>query len=191
MTLMPFVLLRACAAAAVLTLAGCGTMSAVADGDGADAGAAYVYGRFELVGAMPIGSITSSFACEDGSSFAVAFKPGDDAVQVVKVSPGVCSLRGWIFTDGTGVKTRRAYVGTTPKKLRFEPGTMLYVGDFEVRMKIETLGTIAQKRWSVTDAKNAFDATTRSAQASLPGAKSLKAVNATATAVAAAPQAVR
>ncbi len=194
MNLMPSTLLRACAAAAVLTLTGCGTMNAPGDttADGDDANASYAYGRYELVGSADhIGSITSTFACEDGSTFAVGFKPGAAAVQAVKVSPGVCSLRGWIFTDASGAKTRRPYMGRLLKKVRFEPGTMIYIGDLEARVKIEALGTIAQKRWSVTDPKDAFDATTRSAQASLPNAKSLKTVNATATAVATAAQVVR
>lgn len=189
MNLMPSTLLRVCAAAAALTLAGCGTMNAPADtnADGDDANAAYAYGRFELVDSTDhIGSITTTFACEDGSSFAIGFKPGAAAVQAVKVSPGVCSLRGWVFTDASGAKTRRSYVGKLLKKVRLVPGTMLYIGDLEARMKTETLGTIVQKRWSVSDPKDAFDATTRSAHANVPSTKSLKTVNATATAVATA-----
>ena len=182
MKLMSSVLPRACAAALALTLAACGTLNGGDNAAGADDGvanAAYVYGRFDLAGAEAIGSIASTFACEDGSSFGIAFKPGAAAVQAVKVNPGVCSLRGWTFTDASGAKTRRHYVGTQLKKLKFEAGTMLYIGDFEARMKIETLGTIEQKRWSVTDAKNAFGATTRSAQASLPGSHVLRTINAT------------
>jgi hypothetical protein len=186
-------LLRAAAGAAAVILAGCGTMhfSSGADrGKALETDAAYAYGRFELVGggggAEYVGSIGLSFACEDGSTFTLGFRTGAGATQAVKVNPGVCSLRAFVFTDSTVRKSERAYTGALLKSIKFEPGTMQYIGDFQGQMKQQTLGTMVQTRWNVTDVKDAFVATTQTAQQSWPNATSFKTVNAMAAPPAAA-----
>lgn len=154
-------------------LAGCATAqfdAGLEQGHKLDPQRTYVYGRFQILDLHPIDvalnaydSIGLRFSCERGQSFTVGFL-AKDPEQVLEVPTDTCSLDQIVFTKGS--KAARAspppkkYAGPLLQKIRFERGSVNYLGDFEGRMK-HTYGAYqSTTEWKVTDIKDRFRETT-------------------------------
>src|SRR5262245_1842411 len=135
---------------------------------------AYLYGRFYIEAqksALALdGHQTMGFtiACASGESYTLRFS-NDEALQVIKIKPSVCSLTEFIYTNSDGqVRSRKKAPERLMKDARFDAGKAYYLGDFYAATTTTQIGNTISRNWNVKDAKDDYGNTSNAMRAAYP-----------------------
>jgi hypothetical protein len=141
---------------------------------------AFVYGRFYVAtppsssGLDGHPSMGLVMGCDNKREYRIRFDD-EEPIVAVTVVPSSCWIMDVIFSDGDGRLLGTASLGSSSPlyNMRFEPGKAYYVGDFYGEIT-ETHGT---RDFSLTDARDAFEATTRALLVEFPNLRSTPTVD--------------
>lgn len=122
---------------------------------------AFVYGRFHVDASSFLGfdgpGMGLVMGCDDKREYRIRFDD-DKPLVVVAVVPSACWIMDAVFTDGDGRRLGTDALSSSPLyNMRFEPGKAYYVGDFDG----EITESDGARHFRITDARDAFEATTR------------------------------
>jgi hypothetical protein len=140
---------------------------------------AFVYGRFHVAtppsssGLDGHPSMGLVMGCDNKREYRIRFDDEKPLVAVAVV-PSACWIMDVIFSDGDGRLLGTTSFDSIPLyNMRFEAGKAYYVGDFDGEIT-ETYGA---RHFRITDARDAFEATTRALLVEFPNLRSTPAVD--------------
>jgi hypothetical protein len=142
----------------------------------------YLYGRFAIdapeviLGMDSHPSMGFVIQCASGkakNTYTIRFSV-DAPLQVIKIAPGVCTLREFVYSDADGfVKGRRAAPEGLMKNAVFEPATAYYLGDYGARASVG----YSNMNWDLTSVQEDYEGATRELDATFPNLASLPRQN--------------
>jgi hypothetical protein len=176
---------RLCAGAAGLVVAaGCASYTPTIDKEDKPTGKeAYLYGRFHMNAAAHKLAIQGhqtmgfTFKCADEKSYTVKFDR-DQPLQVVKISPGSCSLTEIVYSDADGfLKSRKPAPQVMQRAAVFEAGKAYYLGDFYAEGNQTSGGGRVSWNWRITNVANDYRGTTEKLRLAFPHLSTLPTEN--------------
>ncbi|HLL04262.1 MAG TPA: hypothetical protein VK539_27000 [Myxococcaceae bacterium] len=164
-------------------LSGCaGYTRSINKGEPVQPEAAYLYGSFTIntppfwLGLDSYATMGFAIACKsarESTTYTIRFSK-DDPLQVIKIAPGQCTLREFVYTDGDGiVKARKPAPGGLMKDAVFEKGKAYYLGDYKAHA---TLGS-ANWFWDIDRAWDNYSTTTEELKLNFPNLAVLESEN--------------
>lgn len=161
---------------AALVLSGCvHYTTSVSYEEAPRAGAAYLYGRFQLRSSRDhwrlAGHVKMGFRveCSSGESYLVRFMV-TAPLQVIEIEPATCSMTEIVFTSSSNeIVGRKPVPPELMRNERFEVGKAYYIGDFYGTTDESALGT----EWKVERIRHAYESTTSTLKSWFPGFASM------------------
>jgi hypothetical protein len=144
---------------------------------------AYLYGRFYIEakgGKLALdGHQTMGFVIKCASGETYTFRSSNDnALQVIKIAPSMCSLTEIVHTNADGqVRSRKS----APEKLmhdaRFDAGKAYYLGDFYAEAATSVQGRTVSSVWNIKTVRNDYNNTSAALKAAYPNLAALPTEN--------------
>ena len=161
------------ALSAAAAISGCAYTRPIDGSDKAEAGSAYVYGRFSIDAPQNFLTMGLSMSCSDGSNYIMRFDR-KDPVQAFRVKPAECQVREIVYsTSFDQVKTRKPidlkHLGT----LNIAPQAAYYIGDYfaVATQNSYTSGntTTTNYNWQISRVRFDYGVTTADLNKKYPG----------------------
>lgn len=143
--------------------------------------AAYLYGSFAIntpaiwLGLDSYATMGFGIACQSAQAsmtYTIRFSK-DEPLQVIKIAPGQCTLREFVYTDGDGlVKGRKPAPDGLMKNAVFEKGKAYYLGDYKAHV---SLGS--RWFWDIDGAWDHYSTTTGELRRNFPNLAVLETEN--------------
>jgi hypothetical protein len=141
---------------------------------------AYLYGRFYIEaksGKLALdGHQTMGFVIKCASGETYTFRSSNDnALQVIKIAPSMCSLTEIVHTNADGqVRSRKSAPEKLMRDARFDAGKAYYLGDFYAEAATPTRGAYY---WNIKAVRNDYNNTSAALKAAYPNLAALPTEN--------------
>jgi hypothetical protein len=141
---------------------------------------AYLYGRFYVEaknGKLALdGHQTMGFVIKCASGKTYTFRSSNDnALQVIKITPSMCSLTEIVHTNADGqVRSRKSAPEKLMRDARFDAGKAYYLGDFYAEAATPIRGAYY---WNIKAVRNDYDNTSKALKAAYPNLAALPTEN--------------
>lgn len=142
---------------------------------------AYLYGRFYIEaksGKLALdGHQTMGFVIKCASGETYTFRSSsDNALQVIKIAPSMCSLTEIVHTNADGqVRSRKSAPDKLMRDARFDGGKAYYLGDFYAEASTSVQGRSSV--WNIKTVRNDYNNTSTALKAAYPNLATLPTEN--------------
>ncbi len=144
---------------------------------------AYLYGRFYIDakdGKLALdGHQTMGFVIKCASGDTYTFRSSNDnALQVIKIAPSMCSLTEYVHTNADGkVRSRKSAPEKLMRDARFDAGKAYYLGDFYSEAATPVQGKVVSSVWNIKAVRNDYNSTSAVLKAAYPNLAALPTEN--------------